>query len=486
MTGTLAGGGGVPGRMALRPLALTDEATTFAWQGYPSVRRYFRNPSAPTAVEHAAWLARRVENKTDPAWIVLCDDRPVGMVRADHVDTARREVSILIAPDAQGRGMGRAALDLLAATYPFCVLQAEVAQDNVASEALFAKAGYAHEEASGFLVRPPQFGPRFLPLWADAGGTVGLGHVRRCLGLAQACKTEDIHPVLFVQPDASLAGSLADETSVDIHVLTPGAQPVWVFEGARVVVVDHYGADFSDMAAKAAFRVIAVDDNANRPLPVHAVINGSPGALALPYPEDMKARSLLGPDYQVIRPDLIRPDGATCRRSACRALLVTIGGSDPLGIAGVLLAAVCRVLDRWPDLSADFVIARACDVPAVTHDRLRCRVNPTDMARLISAADIAVSAGGQTMFELAYCGVPSVVFRVAENQALNTQAMAARMCIADIGWATDENWTDKVESILNSLLSDSEERARLAKAAMDVFDDRGGIRIRDKIKEWMS
>ena len=48
---------------------------------------------------------------------------------------------------------------------------------------------------------------------------------------------------------------------------------------------------------------------------------------------------------------------------------------------------------------------------------------PEDMRAIMATADLAVTAGGQTTYELAASGVPAVALCIAENQRPNLAAL---------------------------------------------------------------
>ncbi len=131
--------------VTLRPASMDDAEIMLAWQCAPGVRRFARNPAMPGEAEHRDWLAARLENPDCLLNIVLHGDEPAGVLRLDAVcDTSRPtfEVSILIAPDRQGLGLGRAALMLGRRLAPEAEFLAEVHEDNAASHALFRSAAF--------------------------------------------------------------------------------------------------------------------------------------------------------------------------------------------------------------------------------------------------------------------------------------------------------------------------------------------------------
>lgn len=129
----------------LRPAIMGDGALILAWQSHPGTRKYFRNPAAPTAEEHFAWLAEKLRDPRCLLNVILHGGAPAGLLRFDRrvkAGAAVHEISILVAPQLRDRGIGKAALALGRLLLPEESLWAEVCHDNAASAAMFGSAGF--------------------------------------------------------------------------------------------------------------------------------------------------------------------------------------------------------------------------------------------------------------------------------------------------------------------------------------------------------
>jgi RimJ/RimL family protein N-acetyltransferase len=151
-------GGGID----LEPLTADHAQITFEWQNYPGQRRHFRSPDAVQWDAHNAWLARAEKDDTRLLRIVRAGGVPAGVVRLEPSDLARRlwpdgegrEVSVIVAPELQGRGVATAALRALLDTAGRERVVAEVAPENHASARLFRSCGFAERESGIFVFEP--------------------------------------------------------------------------------------------------------------------------------------------------------------------------------------------------------------------------------------------------------------------------------------------------------------------------------------------
>src|SRR5262249_47868135 len=162
-------------------------------------------------------------------------------------------------------------------------------------------------------------------------------------------------------------------------------------------------------------------------LPVALVVNGSAGAEQIAYHGAPDTRFLLGPRYIVLRPAFAHVS-ERMTSSTVKRVLVLGGGAD---FGGTTSRVVHIVLDMLPDATADVVVGPFATSPALDdlapamRRRMRLHRSPEDMAALMLNADLAVSGGGQTTYELAATGTPAIGIRLAAGQALNLRGPSA-------------------------------------------------------------
>lgn len=124
--------------LTLRRAKQDDAMLLLRWQRDPETRQYARSPIVPSEAEHLAWFARKLR---DPDCVFLFAESGrecVGMVRLDRRGE-EWEISIVVAPELRGRGVGKA---MLTALEPPGRLVAEVLPGNEASHLLFQSCGW--------------------------------------------------------------------------------------------------------------------------------------------------------------------------------------------------------------------------------------------------------------------------------------------------------------------------------------------------------
>jgi spore coat polysaccharide biosynthesis protein SpsF len=335
--------------------------------------------------------------------------------------------------------------------------------------------------------------------WIDYGARIGTGHLGRARALAAALSARGVDSRICHRADARSAAAAAEGVRIEGLPAEDAAAFLEAFarRAAQVeacgVILDNYSASESDVRAlkDAGLTVVAVDDW-SRSLPADLLVNPNAGASeqdCRPRPEG--AELLFGPEYTPIPPDLVAAAAGARERGRADGgrVLVVFGGSDPAGLTpgvcrGLLAAGAGTDVDAViGPLVSDEVRGRAEEVAAASAGRLSLHSRLPSLAKLFAAADLAVSAGGITKYELALFGVPSVLVAVADNQVASAEGMAALGACTYVGRAfgRDSVGADRLVAEAAGLLGDAARRQAISAAARRAIDGRGAERVAERI-----
>ena len=156
-------------------------------------------------------------------------------------------------------------------------------------------------------------------------------------------------------------------------------------------------------------------------------------------------------------------------RSTVGSALVTVGGGDAGGAVGAL-AAVVR--DALPDAAVTMV--RGPQSASEAPRGVKIADAPTSLRDLLAAADLGVTAAGQTMLEALAVGTPTVVLVRAGNQRLQAD-LAVR---AQAALVSDEA---ALADLLPRLSKDRALREKLAERGPAAVDGLGSHRVADRL-----
>jgi RimJ/RimL family protein N-acetyltransferase len=142
--------------LVLRPAGAQDEQRLLEWRNESAVRAASFSSDEISPDDHHRWFLRKLDDPGCMLLIVEHEGRPVGQVRVDRVSAGLAEISIGLAADARGRGIGREALRLATSEAPrllgVAAVKALVKEGNEASLRAFRAAGFHEVSNDGGVV----------------------------------------------------------------------------------------------------------------------------------------------------------------------------------------------------------------------------------------------------------------------------------------------------------------------------------------------
>jgi spore coat polysaccharide biosynthesis predicted glycosyltransferase SpsG/L-amino acid N-acyltransferase YncA len=372
-------------------------------------------------------------------------------------------------------------------------------------------------------------------LRCDGGGPLGVGHVIRSLALAEAAVDAGHEVVVAGHFEGSfLQGQLA-AAPVEVAQLS-----AWAADGdlqplidlvrrlrPDVLHVDSYlapdrlrvlvtstggGAGLGD-EDPTSLVVSNMEDGTFGRRPADVVVDPTFGAELSARPADGTPWLLRGSRYTPVRQRVIdarrraSDDRASDHRASdhrasddrgpddnvggvgqvARSVLVVMGGTDPVGLAPGAVELLART-GLALEVTAIAVGENAERVRAAAQgSRLSLNVLAPvdDLAAMMSAHDLVISAAGTSIWELCCIGVPTAVAWAVDNQREGYERVVAAgaaigLCGPELGryeLGGDERAVDR----LKRALTDPEVRARLVRAGRQIVDGLGAWRV---VRTW--
>lgn len=319
----------------------------------------------------------------------------------------------------------------------------------------------------------------------EAGPGVGLEHLSRCLALAQALRAAHAEPVFLVADDPPAVARLAQAgfrqevsgapfgSSEDDRLVQNLADRL----GADVVVMDGHSVEGSTLSdIRDSGRVLLIlDDHGRYDLPADFILDA--GARPLPQ-NGGAARLMLGPRFALLQEPFWEVTPRV--RSQVKRVLVIVGSVDPDGLTRRLM----HVLDGLP---GDFTLHVA--VGPNFEDRAEIERLATAARRpvqvddalllpcgLIQQADLAISAAGDTLLELAACGVPTIAIRTDGARAHSLAALAEAGAVMTLPLSDVLAGPEPLIHALTALWPHPR-REQASAAARGLVDGRGAVRV---------
>jgi UDP-2,4-diacetamido-2,4,6-trideoxy-beta-L-altropyranose hydrolase len=315
----------------------------------------------------------------------------------------------------------------------------------------------------------------------DAGKGVGLGHLQRCMALADALARQGVESVFIIDEQAE-----ARVTNGGFRVVSHEERDAATVAGARncqVIVVDSYRISSGYLAElrHRGLTVVAIDDLAEWPFAAHLVVNGGTTARDLPYISSTgDTQFLLGPEYAMLHASFWDAPVRPVSKDVALVLL-TVGGSDPRDLLPRFVS--------WVDESehpfelavvlGPFAENRARVVAAVSACRRRATIvdSPESLRPVMEGADLAVCAAGQTLYELARLGVPTVAVEAFDNQVPGLRGFVTAGAVVRAGNIADDALDNEIKSAVDHLCADTRARASLSASGRQLIDGGGAVRV---------
>ncbi len=315
----------------------------------------------------------------------------------------------------------------------------------------------------------------------EGSADIGLGHLTRTLSLAQSLKDKGVEVRFVIYGDKTADKLLGKE--VFPYRLENWIETLPNLEIYDIVVVDSYKAPYEvyEEISKRTRVKLFIDDYWRLNYPPGIVLNFTPHFERPHLPEGVIP--LFGIKYHLLRKPFWEIPEKHIKRKV-EKILVTFGGDDLRNLTG--LGIKCA-FDTFPDAEVIAVIGggfknpeRIEELKKVYGDRLKLVRNASadEMKHLMLISDIAVCAGGQTLFELSRVGTPPVVVKVAENQRRNIEGFSNYGFIYYAGSWQDKDLEEKIKEGLK-LLKHYEERLKRYKIGRTLVDGKGPKRVGD-------
>lgn len=359
---------------------------------------------------------------------------------------------------------------------------------------------------------------------ADANEKIAMGHVMRCLSIAEAFRARG-GEAEFLLADGYVC-DLLEQRGFPFRVLESDwkdmegemeqlrnilQQEMKISDGKPKILVDSYQAteNYLRLLGEHA-RVIYIDDLNRFSVPAAMVVNyasfaglesrslykDSEGKKTYIVQEwGLEGRSLykdsevlcMGWQYTPLR--LVFADSRHVFCQEVKNILVTTGGSDPYEMS-VRLADRLLGNESFKNVRIHVVAGKFCQCTdtlqqmQLREERLCLYRNISNMEELMCQCDFAVSAGGTTVFELFACGVPVIAFGFAENQMESLHLLAEQGALCYMGDAREDvNGTaDKIVQQAEAFCRNASLRKEYEKRGHSVTDGRGAFRIADAIQ----
>jgi len=349
----------------------------------------------------------------------------------------------------------------------------------------------------------------------DASNAIGIGHIMRCLTLAETLVNSDVQICFICREHSGNLIALLNKKAFSVTALpapaigkcpsgenysnwlgvtqeTDAMQTIEALNGETPdwLVVDHYGldVDWEQRLHPWVNSMMVIDDLANRHHACDVLLDQSffiegkhdyAGFVAA------TCKLLLGPRYALLKS--VYADyrkTLPAHRGQVKRVLIFFGGSDQPNMTGMSLEAL-----SYPELmhlEVDVIVGANNQHRKVVERQVSRRPNTylhnfrSHLADLMFQADLALGAGGTTTWERMCLGLPSVIISIAENQRHGAELIAAEHLVHFLGDSSDVD-AEKISRSILGLITDTKWLRKVSNRNRALVDGLGSLRVRETI-----
>ena len=316
---------------------------------------------------------------------------------------------------------------------------------------------------------------RTIAFRVDGGKHIGVGHIMRCLSLAKEFSKND-YKVYFLSKFKGGIEKIKEEGFEVIQLknnddkekctgFNYGDTDELQEEAHEIInTIKYYKIDllFIDtynvteghfLKIKPHVKKLGYIDDLNKFVyPVDILINGNITAEYMDYKKYSNDEiMLLGPKYNLIREEFRNLPKRTINREV-KEIIITTGGSDPRNMSSKITNMILQD-EELRKLRINIIVGSGFDNKeelkeiSKLNNNVILHENVKHISEIMLKSDIAISAGGSTLYELCACGTPTLAFIYAENQEFIVRKMKELGYVISLGWFNKLNGRNLIKPI---------------------------------------
>lgn len=489
-----------------RPIEKEDSAKIVEWRNNPKINQFFYDPKIITITQHLKWFEKYQNNPTryDYMIIIRNSNKKIGIVGLQNIDYDKKsaEVAYMIGETTEQRkGYASEAINaVLQFAYKTFHIKKEIAvihKNNMASSQMIQHIGFRYERKQDdtFDIYKKETN-MIIGIRVDGNAEVGTGHVTRTLAIAEALREKGAI-VFFITADKTPNIIIRKQ---GFPVITLDSD--WQFLETEIkslismineysiekLIIDTYQITYNYFnALKPYTKLYYIDDYGDKCYTLDGVINYNITAELNQYKkiyDGTDTKLIIGTEYVPLRKEFqsIKPIKI---KEQIKNVLITTGGTDSYEISTQLANMIIET-EEFSEINFHFVcghfyknrelLKKLCK----KYHNILVHTNVQKMSELMLISDLAISAGGSTLYELCACGVPTICFSIAENQNKAVEIFEQKKCMVRCEYKRKDFYENMKEKILY-LNQDDDRRYKLNENALTVTDSNGVYHIANAI-----
>lgn len=282
----------------------------------------------------------------------------------------------------------------------------------------------------------------------------GYGHLTRCLSICQAFEEEGIAPVFIANCDEQGKTFIPNVNLLQLNWIENEKELLKIIDGFDIAIIDSYLAPLNvyENIYRTVKKAVYLDDYIRLDYPAGTIVNGAIAAENIPYKKDEKHDYLLGINFTPLRKEFWDVDIPKKAKKEIKNILITFGAQD---IRNLTAEVLNFLINDFPQFNYHIIYGKRDETKASDNKNVHyySGLNAYEMLALMLNSDLAISAAGQTTYELARLGLPAIAIGTAENQKYNLQGWVAEGFIKKEIWWNENNLFEMIGEQLTDYIN---------------------------------
>jgi len=328
----------------------------------------------------------------------------------------------------------------------------------------------------------------------DGGTDIGMGHVVRCLALAQMLA--EFFDVMFIVQETDntiyqwieqhgfpyLTITRCKEENTCASLLVDALNSI--AKKGSIVVLDgyHFQTHHQHRLKEEGYRVVAIDDLHAWHHSADAILNHAPGMEGSVYKTESSTRLLLGADYALLRPTMLLAAKQVRTIKQIQHFLISMGAADEKNFT-LFFAEILNT--RFPNAHVHLLVSsinpnldllRAFAEAKTEKVSVHLNLSTEELTKLLLQSDVVICPASTISMEACAAGCTLITGYTADNQrGILAGLIKDDACFSLGNFAVLESTQTGTQ--LSSWLTNNSTREKQFEHQRKLIDGRSGLRI---------